>query len=108
KIQNLKSKIGPVLAWALFLLIVSPLAVGMVAQLAHTATGTFAGLPQDTLIYSADLLAYIIPSPFHPWCGPAAADLLRPFPGTLIEKVMLPTYTGLALVALGFCAGRRR
>jgi hypothetical protein len=99
---------GPALAWAIFLLLVSPLAAGMVAQLGRTAGSTLGGLAQETIIYSADLLAYVIPSPFHPWWGPAAAEALRPLAGTLIEKVMFPTYTALALAATGWAAARRR
>ena len=80
----------------------------MIRQLGSTAATTLTGLAQDTITYSADLLAYVIPSPFHPWWGAGAAAILRPFPGTLIEKVMFPTYTALLLAALGWAVGRRR
>jgi hypothetical protein len=100
--------IGPGLAWAGFLLLVSPLIAGMIGQLGSPAAPARTGFAQDTLTYSADLLAYAIPSPFHPWWGAWAAEVLRPFPGTLIEKVMFPTYTAVVLAALGWAVGRRR
>ena len=90
------------------MLAASPLIAGMVRQLGTTAASQFTSAAQDTLAYSADLVAYVVPSPFHPWWGAWAADWLRLFQGTLIEKVMFPTYTALALAAAGWVLGRRR
>jgi hypothetical protein len=96
---------GPALAWLLFLGVSSPLAVGAARQAAATPQATYAA---DLAGFSADLLAYVIPSPFHPWWGAWAAGQLERLPGGLLEKVMFPTYTGLLLAGVGLVAGHRR
>ncbi len=58
--------------------------------------------------YSADLLAYAIPSPFSPLWGKSASDALRPLKGTLIEKIVFPGYVALLLGIVGAVAQRTR
>ncbi len=58
--------------------------------------------------YSADLLAYAIPSPFSPLWGKSASDALRPLKGTLIEKIVFPGYVALLLGIVGAVARRTR
>ena len=94
---NLTSNpLGPALAWALFLLLVSPARGGHGAgNWARPPASTFTGLAQETITYSADLLGLRHPQPVPPLVGGRGPPRsLRPFPGTLIEKVMFPTYTG--------------
>jgi hypothetical protein len=52
--------------------------------------------------YSADLLAYFYPSPFHPLWGEALQKAIKPFTATLIEKVVFPGFTVYALILAGF------
>jgi hypothetical protein len=65
------------------------------------APGQQEGSAGEIRAYSADLLAYALPSPFHPAWGEQARDALRPLQGTLIEKVVFPGYVVLALGVLG-------
>lgn len=51
--------------------------------------------------YSADLLAYFYPSPFHPLWGDAMERVIKPFTATLIEKVVFPGFTVYALILAG-------
>lgn len=53
-------------------------------------------------VYSADLLAYFYPSPFHPWWGAAMQRAIKPFTATLIEKVVFPGFTVYLLILAGF------
>ncbi|HMA37578.1 MAG TPA: hypothetical protein VKY74_24200 [Chloroflexia bacterium] len=100
--------VGPALAWGLFLLGMSPIIAGGLQQIGQVSAASVAGFATDVTTYSADLLAYLVPSPFHPWWGAWAAGVLHALPGTLIEKVMFPTYTGLILAGIGLEVGRRR
>jgi hypothetical protein len=52
--------------------------------------------------YSADLLAYFYPSPFHPLWGDAMGRVIKPFTATLIEKVVFPGFTVYLLILAGF------
>jgi hypothetical protein len=52
--------------------------------------------------YSADLLAYFYPSPFHPLWGDAMQRAIKPFTATLIEKVVFPGFTVYLLILAGF------
>jgi hypothetical protein len=51
--------------------------------------------------YSADLLAYFYPSPFHPLWGEAMQKAVKPFTATLIEKVVFPGFTVYLLILAG-------
>jgi hypothetical protein len=62
-------------------------------------------LRQDS-IYSADLLAYFYPSPFHPLWGAAMNRAIKPFTATLIEKVVFPGFTVYLLALLGLILSR--
>ncbi len=52
-------------------------------------------------IYSADLLAYFYPSPFHPLWGRALEQAIRPFTANLLEKVVFPGFTLYVLSITG-------
>ena len=52
--------------------------------------------------YSADLLAYFYPSPFHPLWGDTMERVIKPFTATLIEKVVFPGFTVYLLILAGF------
>lgn len=54
--------------------------------------------------YSADLLAYFYPSPFHPLWGKAMDSAIKPFTATLIEKVVFPGFTLYLLALAGLVA----
>lgn len=60
--------------------------------------------PHQDEIYSADLLAYLLPSPFQPLWSNAVQPLIRPFTAPLIEKIVFPGYIVwlLILAGLGF------
>lgn len=97
------------LAIAVGLLVASPLLLAM----ARTASGPNApgqgeSTPSEVLTYSADLVAFAIPSPFSPLWGAAASDALRPLKGTLVEKVVFPGYIVLALALIGAVARATR
>ena len=99
---------GLALSWGGAALALSPLIVGTALQAARTPASSFSGFAGDIVTYSADLLAYVVPSPFHPWWGDWALAILRPWPATLIEKVMFPTYTALALAGVALASARAR
>ncbi|MEI7555227.1 hypothetical protein [Candidatus Chlorohelix sp.] len=52
-------------------------------------------------IYSADLLAYLYPSPFQPLWGNAMKVAVKPWTATLIEKIVFPGYTVYLLGLFG-------
>ena len=52
-------------------------------------------------VYSADLLAYFYPSPFHPLWGSAMSKAIQPFTATLIEKLVFPGFTVYLLILVG-------
>ena len=72
------------------------------------AAGQQEGTVEEIKSYSADLLAYLIPSPLHPLWGEPARAALRPLQGTLIEKVVFPGYLALALGLVGAISKRTR
>ncbi len=65
--------------------------------------------PRQDNIYSADLLAYFYPSPFHPFWGEAMQRAIKPFTATLIEKVVFPGFVVYLLALVGLVlAGRQK
>jgi hypothetical protein len=58
-------------------------------------------------IYSADLLAYFYPSPFHPLWGDSLSRAIKPWTATLIEKLVFPGYTIYLLILIGLGLGLR-
>lgn len=52
-------------------------------------------------IYSADLLAYFVPSPFQPLWATSVQTIIRPFTAPLIEKVVFPGYVIWLLILAG-------
>lgn len=57
--------------------------------------------PHQDEIYSADLLAYVYPSPFQPLWSSQVQTAIRPFTAPLIEKVVFPGYVIWFLTILG-------
>ena len=72
------------------------------------APGQQEGTAAEIGQYSADLLAFAIPNPFHPVWGEPSRDALRTLQGTLIEKVVFPGYAVYALALLGMVAKATR
>jgi hypothetical protein len=83
----------------LFLLLSLPFTIPMLNE-ALTNPNTVPA--REDSIYSADALAYLYPSPFHPLWGSAMKDVIRPWTATLIEKVVFPGYTVYLLILLSF------
>lgn len=75
-----------------------PFAIGVVLE--FLTNPNVVPLRQEK-IYSADLLAYFYPSPFHPLWGEAMARAIKPFTATLIEKLVFPTFSVYWLILLG-------
>jgi hypothetical protein len=58
--------------------------------------------------YSADLLAYVVPSPFHPIWGKSSLQTMKPITGGLSEQVVFPGFTVIALALVGVLSPRTR
>jgi hypothetical protein len=55
-------------------------------------------------IYSADPLAFLLPSPLHPVLGPITASMYSQFTGNLSENIVFIGYSVIGLTALGLIA----
>jgi hypothetical protein len=66
---------------------------------------------REETIYSADFLAYFVPSPFHPLWKDTISKVIKPWTASLIEKLVFPGYTlyflTLAGVTLALWQGRK-
>ncbi len=83
---------------ALFLLVTLPLTI---PTFNAALTNPNSVPPRQDLIYSADALAYLYPSPFQPLWANQLKEAIRPWTATLIEKVVFPGYTLYLLIILG-------
>ncbi len=81
-----------------FLLLTLPFTIPLIRDI--TSNPNAVPERQDN-IYSADLLAYFYPSPFHPLWGPAMNKAIKPWTASLIEKVVFPGYTLYLLIIAG-------
>jgi hypothetical protein len=102
--QKATFRLGPVYLRAmaiagLFLLLTLPLTIPMLNEALNNPNTV---PPRQDSIYSADLLAYFYPSPFHPFWGDAMNRAIKPFTATLIEKVVFPGFTVYLLALAGF------
>ncbi len=83
----------------LFVLLTLPLTLPMLNEALNNPNTV---PPRQDTIYSADLLAYFYPSPFHPLWGETMLRAIKPFTATLIEKVVFPGFTVYLLTFAGF------
>lgn len=96
------------------LLVVSPLLLAMGKQLTSPEAPRRRDIPteisEEREIFSADLAAYVLPSPFHTVWGESARQAIEPVTGGISEKVVFPGYVVmlLALVGLFLRATRRK
>jgi hypothetical protein len=93
------------LTFAIFLGLTSPLLVPMIQELLHGGGyAYYGGLSQ----YSADLVAFVVPSPLHPLFGPVVAPLYQHLTGGVAESTVFLGYVGLVLSALAIIKQRTR
>jgi hypothetical protein len=90
------------LAIVVGLIVVSPLLYAMLRQLAGPDAPRRRDIPQEIWVererFSADLAAYILPSPFHPLWGKATRPATEKLANTISESVVFP---GIAAIFLG-------
>jgi hypothetical protein len=101
------------IAIGLGLVVLSPLLVNMAGQLAGTDAPrkkeiTAADVGYELRYYSADLLAYVTPSPFNPFWGIASAGIVDRFKGGFVEKVVFPGYAVIGLALVGVLSRKTR
>jgi hypothetical protein len=77
------------LTFAIFLGLTLPLLVPMIQELLHG--GGYAYAPSFDQ-YSADLVAFVVPSPLHPLFGPVVAPLYQHLTGTVAESTVFLGY----------------
>jgi hypothetical protein len=107
------SRLRPLIAAGTALLVGLLVAAPLLVAVARSTRGPDApgqqeGTSAEIRQYSADLLAFAIPNPFHPAWGEPSRDALRTLQGTLIEKVVFPGYVVFALALLGIFAPATR
>lgn len=91
-------RIGAV--WGLGILALSPLLIPMALEMLRYRF-MFAP-PEHALMLSADLLAFFIPSEFHPLWGKWAGRIAGNFTAPLSERTVFPGYIPLALTLLAW------
>lgn len=93
------------LTFVVFGALVSPLLIPMLQELFH---GSYMYSPYGWFfVYSADLVAFFIPSSYHPLLGPEVAPLYSHFVlGNLTESTVFIGYVGLALSILAILKQR--
>jgi len=94
---------GICLVWAVA---ISPLLVPMVREARQY--NFMVPNPQESRLYSADLLAFFTPQQFHPLWGDWAAAEAKVFTATVSEYQVFAGFTVLALALLGTFATLRR
>jgi 4-amino-4-deoxy-L-arabinose transferase-like glycosyltransferase len=94
------------------LVVVAPLLYAMAWQLAGPDAPRRREIPaeiwEERTLFSADLAAYVIPSPFHPLWGAAARSNLEMVTGGHAEKVVFPGYAAVGLGLIGVVARATR
>ncbi len=61
----------------------------------------------DVNQWNADLLAFFVPSPLHPFWGALSAPIYERFTGNLFEQTVFLGYVALAVAGLAFAGSRR-
>jgi hypothetical protein len=95
------------LTFVIFVGLTFPLLLPMVQELRHGGYMYTTGFS----LYSADLLAFVVPSRLHPLFGPEVAPLYRHFTGAMLSGAEGPVflgYVGLVLSALAIIKQRTR
>jgi hypothetical protein len=62
----------------------------------------------DVNQWNADLLAFLVPSPLHPFWGALSAPIYERFTGNLFEQTVYLGYVALAVAGLAFAGCRRQ
>jgi hypothetical protein len=90
----------------LFTAIMLPILTPMIAE---AASASYLRPPfEESIQLSADLLAFILPSEFHPWWGGAIKPIADQFTSSLSERTVFAGFVALALAAAGAWWYRRR
>ncbi len=64
--------------------------------------------PQESVVYSADLLSFVTPYEFHPVLGNWSRSLAQKFSGNPAERTAYLGLTVLVLAAVGWWTGRKK
>jgi hypothetical protein len=103
KVLTRKEALGVVAAWGIAGLMLSPLLLPMLWEMSRYR---FMFTPSEhASLLSADLLAFFIPSEFHPLWGKLAGKIAAHFTASLSERTVSLGYTPLILA---FAAWRRK
>jgi len=89
------------------LLLLAPVLIPMVGEL--TKNDEYARRPiEHSILHSTDLLAYLLPSPFHPLWGGWAQNIFNGFnPENIIGGIASPGYLPVLLALCGLLVKRR-
>ena len=78
-------------------------------MLAEAGSASYLRPPFDeTILLSADLLAFFLPSEFHPWWGSAVKPIADQFTSSLSERTVFAGFAVLGLAVAGVLRYRRR
>jgi hypothetical protein len=103
KVLTRKEALGVLAAWGIAGLMLSPLLIPMLWEMSRYR---FMFTPSEhASLLSADLLAFFIPSEFHPLWGKLAGKIAAHFTASLSERTVSLGYTPLILA---FAAWRRK
>jgi hypothetical protein len=87
-----------------FMLALAPLLVPMLAE---AVSASYLRPPfEETVLLSADLVAFVAPSEFHPLWGDAARTLAERFTSSTSERIVFLGFTPLALAVIGWWRSR--
>ncbi len=92
--------------WLVWAVAISPLLVPMMREARQSSF--MVPDPQESRLYSADLLAFFTPQQFHPLWGDLAAAEAKVFTATVSEYQVFAGFTVLALALLGVYVALRR
>jgi hypothetical protein len=90
----------------LFSAIMSPILAPMLAE---AGSASYLRPPfDDTILLSADLFAFFLPSEFHPWWGSVVKPIAEQFTSSLSERTVFAGFAVLGLAVAGVLRYRRR
>lgn len=92
------------LTFVIFVGLTLPLLFPMFQELLHGGYAYYPGFSQ----YSADLVAFVVPSRLHPLLGPVVAPIYQHLTGNVAESTVFLGYVGLVLSALAIIRQRTR
>ena len=93
------------IVWVCWALLMAPLLVPMIREARHSRY--MVPDPAQSRIFSADLLAFVIPQEFHPLWGRWARTLAASFPATVSEHQVFTGFAVVLLAGFAFWASRR-